>query len=146
MLNGSASQGRSKNQRFSNTRGRDNPRELAFRSALHEVGLRFRVHVRPLPTRNTIDIAFHARKVAVFLDGCFWHGCPLHGTWPKSNERFWRDKIERNVARDTEFTAALQDAGWFVLRFWEHVPLADAVRVTEGTVRGRANPSQIFAP
>jgi DNA mismatch endonuclease (patch repair protein) len=116
-----------KTQRFANTLGRDNPREKAVRSALHAAGFRFRIHLRVQSSRRTIDVAFPKEKIAVFLDGCFWHGCPKHGTWPKSNAMFWREKIERNVVRDAETTSALQHGGWVVLRFWEHTPINDVV-------------------
>lgn len=115
-----------RSQRFVNTPGKDNPHERAVRSALHAAGFRFRIHVRAQSSRRTIDIAFPREKIAIFLDGCFWHGCPEHGTWPKSNAAFWRQKIERNIARDAETNNALQQAGWLVLRFWEHMPVNDA--------------------
>lgn len=76
-------------------------------------------------------------KVAVFLDGCFWHRCPLHGTWPKTNAAFWREKILRNVERDAEFDAALRAAGWLVVRIWEHTPLDGAVEIVAEAVRSR---------
>jgi DNA mismatch endonuclease (patch repair protein) len=124
-------------QRFVNTRGKDNPREKAFRSSLHAAGLRFRIHLRALPSRRTIDVAFPKQKVAIFLDGCFWHGCPDHGTWPKSNAAFWREKIEGNIARDAEFTNALMERGWLVLRVWEHTPMEEAIARTFATMRDR---------
>lgn len=108
------------------TARRDTPGELALRCAVFRLGLRYRVDW-PLPgTRRRADLAFMAAKVAVFVDGCFWHGCPIHGTWPKANAAWWRTKIERNVARDIETTARLNAAGWKVLRFWEHDDLRRA--------------------
>jgi DNA mismatch endonuclease (patch repair protein) len=70
--------------------------------------------------RRTVDIAFTKAKVAVFLDGCFWHGCPEHGTQPRANADWWVVKLQRNKARDAETDAVLESAGWRVLRFWEH--------------------------
>jgi DNA mismatch endonuclease (patch repair protein) len=102
------------------TRRRDTPCELAVRSALHGLGLRYHVDC-PLPgSRRRADIAFGPARVAVFVDGCFWHGCPEHGTWPKANAAWWRDKIEGNRRRDHDTTQKLTDSGWLVLRFWEH--------------------------
>ncbi|WP_411076910.1 very short patch repair endonuclease [Streptomyces sp. cmx-10-25] len=100
---------------------RDTAQELAVRRLLHASGLRYRVNV-PVPgmPRRTIDIAFGPTKVAVFLDGCFWHGCPQHATQPKSNAEWWRTKLDKNIARDRETTKHLEAAGWTVLRFWEH--------------------------
>jgi DNA mismatch endonuclease (patch repair protein) len=83
--------------------------------------------------RRTIDIVFPKLKVAVFLDGCFWHGCPQHATQPKSNAEWWRAKLDKNVSRDAETTEHLRAEGWTVLRFWEHeMPndVADTVRAT----------------
>ena len=112
---------RATSARMSRTEGRDNAFERAIRSELHERGHRFRVHY-PVPerTRRTIDIAFTRWRVAIFLDGCFWHGCPLHGTMPKRNAEFWTSKIQQNQERDAQTTLALVDAGWQVLRVWEH--------------------------
>ena len=112
-------------------RGRDTRPELALRSAVHALGLRYRVNVRPVPgLRCTADLVFTRAKVSVFLDGCFWHGCPTHGTWPKTNSDWWREKIEANRSRDRDTDRKLRVAGWKVLRFWEHVdPAAAATRV-----------------
>ncbi len=70
--------------------------------------------------RRTIDIAFTRARIAVFLDGCFWHGCPEHATRPKANAEWWRVKLEKNMSRDRETTTHLENSGWTVLRFWEH--------------------------
>jgi DNA mismatch endonuclease (patch repair protein) len=123
-----SSAGRSANMRAirrSNTKP-----ELALRSALHARGYRFRkdyrldfgdgVRVRP-------DIAFTAKKVAVFVDGCFWHACPEHGGRPAVNDWYWGPKLRRTVERDRAADAVLTAAGWRVVRVWEHVPLDDAV-------------------
>ncbi|MEU6120935.1 very short patch repair endonuclease [Streptomyces sp. NPDC047123] len=106
---------------MSRQRSRDTKPEVAVRRLLHASGLRFRLQRRvPGLSRNTIDIAFPGPRVAVFIDGCFWHGCPEHATFPKSNPDFWREKINRNALRDTNTTAHLESLGWTVLRFWEH--------------------------
>src|SRR4051794_20410372 len=91
----------SASKRMAATHAKDNPRELAVRSALHRMGLRYRVHRRLIPgSTRTVDIVFAGCKLAVFLDGCFWHGCPLHGTTPKTNTEWWREKITANKERD----------------------------------------------
>ena len=121
------SPGRSANMRAN--RRRDTKPELALRSALHAMGYRYRKDLRlDLPRRRVRpDIAFTSRKVAVFIDGCFWHACPDHGSKPKNNEWYWSPKLANNVERDRAADAALADAGWTVVRLWEHVPVADAV-------------------
>jgi DNA mismatch endonuclease (patch repair protein) len=95
--------------------------ELAVRRLLHAAGLRYRVEY-PVPgmARRRIDVAFTRARVAVLIDGCFWHGCPQHATQPKSNAEWWRNKLDRNMARDRETTEQLTALGWTVLRFWEH--------------------------
>ncbi|MVO84723.1 DNA mismatch endonuclease Vsr [Streptomyces sp. p1417] len=100
---------------------RDTAPEVAVRRLLHARGLRFRVNV-PVPgmPRRTIDIAFSKAKIAVFMDGCFWHGCPEHATSPKANAEWWRAKLDKNMARDLHTTEHLETSGWTVLRFWEH--------------------------
>lgn len=106
---------------------RDTPPELAVRSALHRKGLRFRVDREPIKgLRRRADVVFGPTRVAVFVDGCFWHGCPLHGTWPIANADWWRKKIEANVRRDRETNELLVEAGWEVVRVWAH---EDAERV-----------------
>lgn len=101
-------------------------------------GLRFRKHlaiVRGL--RCKPDVVFTRVKVAVFVDGCFWHACPDHGTRPQANAEWWARKLEANIDRDRRYDAALQDAGWTVLRFWEHEPIGEMADKIEGIVRGR---------
>lgn len=119
-------------------RQRDTAPEVALRSVLHRKGLRFRVNVRPLENLNRrADIVFFRVKVAVFVDGCFWHGCPIHGTWAKANADFWRDKIETNRQRDADTNEKLEEAGWLVVRVWEHeIPEEVATKICE-TVQSR---------
>lgn len=81
--------------------------------------------------RRTIDIAFTRARVAVFVDGCFWHCCPVHATWPGANSVWWAEKLRRNVERDRETDELLMTAGWSVVRVWEHVPVEEAVEVVE---------------
>lgn len=101
---------------MSKVRSKDTSPELKLRKALWSAGLRYRKHYGP----HHIDIAFPGKKVAVFVDGCFWHGCPIHGTIPESNKDYWVPKLERNKKRDLERTAALEAEGWTVIRAWEH--------------------------
>ncbi len=108
----------------------DTKPELALRRALHRLGYRYRKDYRlDLESGRRVrpDIAFTARKVAVFVDGCFWHACPEHGSKPRANEWYWGPKLIRNVERDRVTDAALILAGWTVIRLWEHVPLDEAV-------------------
>lgn len=102
-------------------RRNDTVPELKLRKALFAAGLRYRVNY-PLPgnRRRTIDVAFPRQRLAVFVDGCFWHVCPEHGVQPKNAAEWWREKLERNVARDRETDALLAREGWSVLRVWEH--------------------------
>lgn len=120
---------------------RDTPPELAFRSALHRMGFRYRVDQRPLPAlRGRADLVFPTERVAVYIDGCFWHGCPAHGTWPKANAKWWRDKIETNRARDVETNRRLRNAGWVVVRVWEHEDATVAAgRVARAVERRRVS-------
>jgi DNA mismatch endonuclease (patch repair protein) len=103
-------------------KARDTKPELAVRRELHRAGLRYRVDVAPVAQlRRRADIVFPRRKVAVFIDGCFWHGCPDHGpTRFGTNPEYWMAKIDANRARDADTTETLTSAGWTVLRFWEH--------------------------
>ncbi|MEU7424163.1 very short patch repair endonuclease [Streptomyces sp. NPDC040750] len=117
--------------RMSRQVSRNTKVELALRRALHAAGLRYRVHRRPLKgVRREADVLFGPAKVAVFVDGCFWHGCPEHATWPKRNADFWRTKIEGNQRRDRDTDERLASAGWLAVRVWEHEdPVVAAVRV-----------------
>jgi DNA mismatch endonuclease (patch repair protein) len=107
---------------------RDTKPELQIRSDLHRRGFRFFTDRAPLPgVRRRADIVFPRKRVAVYVDGCFWHGCPTHGTWPDNND-WWRQKIEANQARDRDTDRQLRDAGWVVVRVWEH----DAATAADG--------------
>jgi DNA mismatch endonuclease (patch repair protein) len=119
-------------KRMQATPRRDTPAELRIRRALHVRGLRYSVDAKPLPNSpRRADIVFRRARVAVFVDGCFWHGCPLHASWPKTNASFWRDKINVNRRRDEDTNLRLRDAGWLVIRAWEHDrPEIVAVRIT----------------
>ena len=88
--------------------------------------------------RRTADIVFTRRRVAVFIDGCFWHGCPSHYIAPKANADFWRTKVEQNRARDVETTARFEHEGWLVMRFWEHEPPEVVAQQIEDALEGRA--------
>lgn len=125
---------------MSRQKSKDTKIEVALRKTLHASGLRFRVHGRPVKgVRREADIVFGPARVAVFVDGCFWHGCPEHATWPRRNAEFWRAKIEGNRARDRDTDARLAEAGWLAVRVWEHEPPAEsAVRVAEVVARRRA--------
>lgn len=110
--------------------------ERALRSALHRRGLRFRKNARPdrsLACRA--DIVFHGARIAVFVDGCFWHRCPIHGIRPVTNRSYWDAKIDRNVNRDRRNDATLTSAGWVVIRIWEHEPVEAAASRVELAVR-----------
>lgn len=113
--------------------------EVLLRRVLHANGLRYRVHRRPIDDlRREADIVFVSERVAVFVDGCFWHGCPQHATWPKNNADFWRNKIERNRDRDRDTDTRLVEAGWLPLRIWEHESVDSAAgRVEEAVLRRR---------
>lgn len=117
-------------------RSRDTAPELAVRRLVHARGLRYRVAARPEPAlRRTADLVFTAARIAVFIDGCFWHGCPDHRTHPRTNDVYWATKIEGNIARDVDTTAQLQAAGWTVLRFWQHESPHDVADAVEEAVR-----------
>lgn len=111
---------------MSSIRGKDTKPEMRLRRALHAEGLRYRVHGK-LPGRP--DIVFASARLAVFLDGCWWHGCPQHFRMPESNTDFWRAKFDRNMERDRQVTAKLRAAGWSVIRVWEHEVNGDLAAV-----------------
>ena len=108
-------------------RRKDTAAELLLRKALWRVGLRYRKHLRV--ARSTPDIVFLGRKVAVFVDGCFWHGCPFHYVAPVRNSDFWQRRLRENQTRDARDELRLQSAGWTVLRIWECEIVADPVAV-----------------
>ena len=117
-------------------RGRDTRPELALRSAVHALGLRYRVNTRPLSrVRRTADLVFSRARVAVFLDGCFWHGCPQHHTVAATNAGFWADKVTANRRRDADTDRLLADAGWISLRIWEHEDPGEAAQRVRAVVR-----------
>lgn len=117
-------------------RRRDTRPELAVRRRLHALGLRYRVDFAPLPgaLRMRADIVFTRARVVVFIDGCYWHGCPKHYRPARINAEFWSTKIADNRERDARSTEMLRDAGWTVLRFWEHEPPEDVASAIAGAV------------
>ncbi|TDN92217.1 T/G mismatch-specific endonuclease [Microbacterium sp. BK668] len=117
-------------------RGRDTRPEMAIRRGLHAMGFRYFVNRRPLAhLRRTADIVFPRLRLAVFVDGCFWHGCPAHHTISRTNADYWASKVDQNRRRDAETTELLTAAGWIVVRVWEHEPSeAATLRVAE-TIR-----------
>lgn len=121
--------------RMSKTRQRDNAREVSLRSALHRRGLRFRLHRRIIDgSKRTADIVFPRARPAVVLDGCFWHGYPVHASWPKTNADWWRAKIKTNRLRDRDTDERLTATGWTVIRIWEHEELEEAVKRVEAAL------------
>ena len=110
-------------------KAKDTTPEVVVRSALHRMGFRFRKHQRPVPSlRCTADVVFTRQRVAVFINGCYWHGCADHSAVPRTNTGYWSAKISGNVERDARNNKALTDAGWLVLRFWEHEAPVDVVQ------------------
>jgi DNA mismatch endonuclease, patch repair protein len=104
-------------------RRRDTAPELAVRRLLHAAGCRYRVDVPPLTgLRRRADVVFTKQKLAVFIDGCYWHGCPSHGTTPATNTEYWSSKVAANRRRDQDTNDRLGAAGWCVARYWEHEP------------------------
>lgn len=124
--------------RMRQVRRADTAAELAIRRILFARGLRYRKDHKPLSRlRTKADLVFMGPRVAVYVDGCFWHGCPEHATWPKKNGAFWRHKIESNMARDSRIDAALEEEGWMVVRVWEHERPESAADRIERIVKGR---------
>jgi DNA mismatch endonuclease (patch repair protein) len=129
--------------RFQRTRRRDTPNELKLRRILFSKGLRYLVDrqvVEKLRTRP--DVAFVSAKVAVFVDSCFWHSCPTHGSLPKSNASWWAEKLSANRLRDEKSSRLLSEAGWMVIRVWEHEDLEQAADRIEKAVAQRLAQSQ----
>jgi DNA mismatch endonuclease (patch repair protein) len=125
-------------RRMKAVRRRDTDIEVALRSALHRLGLRFRVDRPPLAgMRRKADVVFPTERVAIYVDGCFWHGCPLHATWPKANAEWWRKKIEENRRRDADTNHRLEEAGWLVERVWGHEDPHEAAARVAASVRDR---------
>jgi DNA mismatch endonuclease (patch repair protein) len=123
-------------ERMSRVRNRDTDAEMALRRELHRRGLRYRVNVQIAGLgRTRPDIVFTKAKIVVFVDGCFWHRCPIHATFPKVNEQWWADKLEKNVLRDRATDRALQDVGWTVVRVWEHEDPVEAADKIERLIR-----------
>lgn len=133
-------------------KSRDTKPELAIRRLVHAEGLRYRVAYRPEKSvRRSADLVFTRRRVAVFVDGCFWHACPQHYVPPKTNSAYWTNKIEGNARRDRDTDRLLSDAGWRVVRVWEHedprsaaAAIVEAVRVTSTSalVLARRHPTE----
>jgi DNA mismatch endonuclease (patch repair protein) len=122
-----------------NVRLRDTGPELALRRELHRLGLRYRLHRPVVPgVRRRPDIVFGAGRVAVFVDGCFWHSCPLHATTAAANASFWRRKLLDNQRRDRDTDYRLRKAGWSVVRIWEHEDARAAAQRVVRTVRRRS--------
>ena len=121
-------------------RPRDTKPELAVRRAVHALGLRYRVNARPVQGfRRTADLLFTRVKVAVFVDGCFWHGCPDHHSVARTNADYWAQKVAKNRVRDRDTDRALREAGWTVVRIWEHESPDDAAQqVAAAVARQRA--------
>lgn len=107
-------------KRMQITRRQDTPCELALRRELTALGLRYRLQRQIPGTRRRADVVFPGLKVGIFVDGCFWHSCPVHGTWPKTNADWWRRKILANVKRDRDTDRLLRTIGLRVIRIWEH--------------------------
>lgn len=118
-----------RSQQMARIRSTDTEPELRLRRALWAVGVRYRLQARTPAGRA--DLSSAARRIAVFVDGCFWHGCPEHYVCPRSRVEFWATKLRRNIDRDRRQTLAAEAEGWTVLRFWEHAVRVDASRVAE---------------
>jgi len=121
-----------RSENMSRIRGANTGPEVALRRALWSLGWRYRLKA-PLPGRP--DIAFPRQRVAVFVDGCFWHGCPRHYTAPSNNHSFWAAKLAENQARDGRVAAQLKAGGWRIIRLWEHEIEADAVKAARRVER-----------
>ncbi|WP_286141417.1 very short patch repair endonuclease [Mycobacterium sp. GA-1199] len=118
--------------------------EIALRRALHRLGLRFRVQDRTLPGRP--DVVLTRARIAIFVDGCFWHKCPSHGTEPKNNGEWWLAKLNENVARDRRNDSKLRDLGWLPVHVWEHDDPAESAESIKRLWRDRTNPPARLQP
>ncbi|MFA9432814.1 very short patch repair endonuclease [Egicoccus sp. AB-alg2] len=131
-------------RRMESQRRRDTQPELRLRRELFRRGYRYLVDAQPIPgMRRRADLVFRGPKVAVFVDGCFWHGCPEHGTQPKTNASWWYNKLKTNRQRDTDTNQRLHDAGWEVVRIWEHDPLDNAVARVQEIVDARSERKRV---
>lgn len=132
-------------RRMAKVRQKGTDVETALRRELYRRGLRYRVDYELLKRpRRVADVAFPGLKIAIFIDGCFWHGCPEHATWPKQNAEFWRQKIEANRARDADTNSRLLNVGWTILRFWGHespIEAAETVARTVAMAKAKRNTS-----
>ena len=130
-------------------RSRDTGPELAIRKRVHAMGLRYRVSARPISgLRRTADLVFATERIAVFIDGCFWHGCPEHRRSPRANADYWSAKVQRIRLRDGDTDNALAESGWTVLRFWEHESpegVAEAIWQAVASARVQAGTSPLSA-
>lgn len=125
-------------KRMRSTPCRDSRPEIELRRRVHAAGLRYRVDVQPLrDLRRRADLVFPVERVAVFLDGCFWHGCPQHFSCPRANGRWWQAKIETTRLRDADTGMKLRAEGWLVLRFWEHESPIEAAASVVTSVKAR---------
>jgi DNA mismatch endonuclease, patch repair protein len=126
--------------RMSRTRSHGTAAELAVRSELHRRGFRYRVQL-PLEfdARRKADIVFPKERLAVFVDGCFWHSCPEHATHPKANAEFWAEKLALNRTRDRDTNRRLEETGWAVVRVWEHEPAGQAADLIAARIAERRN-------
>ena len=125
-------------RRMSIQRERDTACEVALRRELWQQGYRYRKHYRVPGMRREIDIALLGPRVAILVDGCFWHVCPEHGTLPHRNREWWQNKLDLNVARDRDTDARLRSLGWTVVRLWEHTAIDDAIAMVATAVSSRA--------
>ena len=120
-------------RRMQTVKSKNTAPEMTLRSLIYDKGFRYRIDARPLRELNRrADIVFRTVKVAVYVDGCFWHGCPIHGTQAKANAEFWSFKIKQNQERDIDTIKHLRKAGWKVIRVWEH---EDPVKASEKICR-----------
>lgn len=133
-------------RRMQAQRTRDTGPELAVRRLLHAAGLRYRVDRAPLPgLRRRADLVFGPARVAVYVDGCFWHGCPEHGNSPRANSEYWRPKLAGNRARDEDTDRRLAAAGWTVVRAWEHEDPGGVAARVEAAIRAGRRPAAGWA-